>query len=259
LPLLEFYAANTSELKRENRYELSYCYYDAGQFGKAIEGFRLLSDERDSLGQHAMYLLGDCFLRTNNKPAARSAFQFCAYNSSNKAQQEISHFLYAKLSWELGYQDVALNEVQRFLTAYPASVYNREAREILVNLLAVTNNYREALELYNSFGDPTPAMKKVYPRILYGRAVELVNDQQLSVADELFRNILSMPSTAVTPYAQFWKGEIAYRNGRYDEAIQLVNAFLQSGVPAQGEASTPAARYTLGYCWMRKEQFRQAL
>ena len=49
-----------------------------------------------------MYLLRDCYLRTNQKANARNAFQFCAYNSSNKKQQEISLFNYAKLSYELG-------------------------------------------------------------------------------------------------------------------------------------------------------------
>ena len=259
LPLLEYYAVNSTSLTRESRYELSYCYYDAGQLNKAIDGFRQLSDEKDSLGQNAMYLLGDCYLRTNNKAGARNAFQFCAYNSSNKKQQEISLFQYAKLSWELGYQDVALSEMQRFIAEYPQSAYNNEAREILVNLLAGTNNYREALEIYNSFRNPSPQMKKAYPRILYGRGVELVNDQQLASAEELFGNIISMPASGITPYAQFWKGEIAYRYGRHDEAIRMLTAFLQSGVPAQGEASAAAARYTLGYCWMRKEQFKQAL
>lgn len=259
LPLLEYYAANSPSLTRESRYELSYCYYDAGQLTRAIDGFKQLSDERDSLGQNAMYLLGDCYLRTNNKAGARSAFQFCAFNSSNKKQQEISLFQYAKLSWELGYQDVALSEMQRFIAEYPQSVYNNEAREILVSLLAGTNNYREALEIYNSFRNPSSQMKKAYPRILYGRGVELVNDQQLASAEELFGNIISMPANSITPYAQFWKGEIAYRFGRQDEAIRFLAAFLQSAVPAQGEASPAAARYTLGYCWMRKEQFRQAL
>ncbi len=259
LPLLEYHAARSSALSRESRYELSYCYYDAGRLPQAIEGFRMLSDERDSLGQNAMYLLGDCYLRTGNKTGARNAFQFCAYNSSNARQQEISLFQYAKLSWELGYADVALTEMQRFLATYPPSTYQAEAREILVSLLAGSNNFREALELYQSFRNPSPQMKKIYPRILYGRGVELVNDQQLASADELFGNLVSMPTSSITPYAQFWKGEIAYRFSRYDEAIRMLTAFLQSNVPAQGEATPAAARYTLGYAWMRREQYRQAL
>ena len=259
LPLLEYYVKNSDKVTKEDLYELSYCYYETNQLTKAIEGLKQLSNEKDSLGQNSMYLLGDCYLRTNQKANARNAFQYCAYNSSNKQQQEISRFNYAKLSYELGYQDIALNEMQHFITDYPNSVYNTEAKEILVGLLANTNNFSDALTLYESFSKPTPAMQKVYPRILYGRAVEYMNDQQIIRADELFSKVLQLPASTVTPYANFWKGEIAYRSAKYDEAIRYLLLFVQSGAASQGEANSTAAKYNLGYSWFKKENYKQAL
>ncbi len=259
LPLLEYYVQNSDKVTKEDLYELSYCYYEDKQLNKAIDGFKQLSNEKDSLGQNSMYLLGDCYLRTNQKANARAAFQFCAFNSSNKAQQEVALFNYAKLSYELGYQDIALTEMQRFINEYPSSTYNTEAKEILVNLLANTNNFKDALALYRSFKNPTPSMQKVYPRILYGRAVEYMNDQQLASADQLFSDIISMPASMVTPYAHFWKGEISYRNEKYDEAIRYLMLYLQSNVSAQGEATPFAAKYDLGYSWLKKENYKQAL
>ena len=259
LPLLEYYVKNTSKVSKEDLYEVSYSYYEAKQLTKAIEGFKQLSNEKDSLGQNSMYLLGDCYLRTNQKANARTAFQYCANNSSNKQQQEISLFNYAKLSYELGYQDVALNEMRRFLNDYPNSENNAEAREILVGLLANTNNFSDALALYESFDKPAVSMQKVYPRILYGRAVEYFNDQQIIKADELFTKILKLPPSSVTPYANFWKGEIAYRLPDYDAAIRYLSVYLQSGAVAQGEATPSTAKYDLGYSWMKKENYKQSL
>jgi len=259
LPLLEYYVKNSSKVSKENLYELSYCYYEAKQWDKAIAGLKQLSNESDSLGQNSMYLLGDCYLKTNQKANARNAFQFCAYNSSNKKQQEISLFNYAKLSYELGFQDVALNEMRNFINDYPSSAYNTEAKEIIVNLLAKTNNFNDALTLYESFQRPTANMQKVYPRILYGRGVEFVNDQQIAKADELFTKILKLPASAVTPYANFWKGEIAYRYQQYDETIRYMSLYLQSGAVAQGEANSTTAKYDVGYSWMKKENYKQAL
>ena len=259
LPLLEYYVNNSAKVSKENLYELSYCYYEAKQLTKAIEGFKQLSNESDSLGQNSMYLLGDCYLRTNQKANARNAFQFCAYNSSNKKQQEISLFNYAKLCYELGYQDVALNEMKNFITNYPSGTYSTEAKEILVNLLANTNNFIDALALYESFKNPTPNMQRAYPRILYGTAVNYVNDQQITKADELFTKILKLPASGITPYANFWKGEIAYRSLKYDEVIHFMNIYLESGAMAQGEANPVTAKYDIGYGWMRKENYRQAL
>ena len=259
LPLLEYYVNNSTKVSKENLYELSYCYYEAKQLNKAIEGFKQLSNESDSMGQNSMYLLGDCYLRTNQKANARNAFQFCAFNSTNKKQQEISLFNYAKLSYELGYQDVALNEMRNFINNYPSSNYGTEAKEILVNILANTNNYNDALALYESFKQPTPSMQRAYPRILYGRGVEYINDQQIAKADEIFTKILKLPASSITPYANFWKGEIAYRSGQYDEAIRYMSIYLQSGAMAQGEANPTTAKYDIGYGWMKKEDYRQAL
>ncbi|MBK7434574.1 MAG: tetratricopeptide repeat protein [Chitinophagaceae bacterium] len=259
LPRLEEYVNGSEKVNKEVLYELSYCYYEAEQLNKAIEGFKQLSNETDSMGQNSMYLLGDCYLRTNQKANARNAFQFCAYNNSNKKQQQVSRFTYAKLSYELGFQDIALSEMKKYLSDYPGSEYDTEAKEILVSLLANTSNFADALQLYESFSKPTPAMQAIYPRILYGRAVELINDQQLSRADELLNKLLLLPASPVTPYGTFWKGEIAYRQKEYDAAIRYLTAFLQANMPALGEATPMAAKYNLGYSWLQKEHYAKAL
>jgi tetratricopeptide (TPR) repeat protein len=260
LPMLEDYVNSTPKVSKEVLYELSFCYYTAGNTQKAIEGFKQLSNERDSMGQNSMYLLGDLYLKTGQKANARTAFQYSAFNSSNALQQKVSRFNYAKLSYELGYQDVALNEMKSYLKSYPNSEYDAEAKEILVSLLTKTSNYSDALSLYESMSNPTPGMKKVYPRILYGKAIENVNDQQLGRADELLTKVLAdANSGSIVPYANFWKGEIAYRQQRYDDAIKYLSTFLQTNAPAQGEANPQAARYNVGYSYLQKENYKQAL
>ncbi|HVZ96066.1 MAG TPA: tetratricopeptide repeat protein, partial [Chitinophagaceae bacterium] len=260
LPYLKNYVDNSDKVSKEVMYELSYCYYDQNQVDKAIEGFKQLSNEQDSMGQNSMYLLGDLYLRTGRKENARNAFLYSANNSSNRKQQEISRFNYAKLSYELGYQDVALTELNKFVDLYPNSEYAPEAKEILISLLANTNNYKEALALYASFGKPTPTMQKVYPRLLFGESTEYINNQQLNDADALLTKIVGDPNAgAVLPYADFWKGEVAYRLGRYDDVIKYMNAYLLSGAGPEGEANADAAKYTLGYAYLQEENYPLAL
>ena len=259
LPLLQEYVNSSDKVSKEIMYELSYCYYDGNQVAKAIEGFKQLSNEKDSLGQNSMYLLGDLYLRSNQKENARNAFQYSANNNSNRKQQEISRFNYAKLSYELGYQDIALIEMNKFLDLYPTSTYADEAKEILINLLANTNNYNDALALYKSFDKPTVAMQKVYPKILFGKATEYINDQKITQADDLLSQIIGNPYVGdVLPFANFWKGEVSYRLGRYDDAIRYMNAYLQTG-GTEGEANPDAARYVLGYCYLQTENYALAL
>ena len=198
-------------------------------------------------------------MRTNQKVNARNAFQYSANNNSNRKQQEISRFNYAKLSYELGYQDVALSEMNKFLDLYPASTYAVEAKEILINLLANTNNYTDALALYQSFDKPTPSMQKVYPKLLFGKATEYINDGKTAQADDLLSKIIRDPNAGeVLPFANFWKAEVAYKLGRYDDAIRYMNAYLETG-GYQGEANPDAAKYVLGYAYLKTENYPLAL
>jgi TolA-binding protein len=258
LPYLEKYVNQSGKISREDLYELSYCYYETKNWNKAIEGFKQLGGKEDSLAQNAMYLLGDAYIKTGQKANARSAFQFCSSNSSNPTQKEISKYNYAKLSFELGYQDLALSELKDFLQLYPASTYNKEARELLVNVLANTNNYKDALSLIDSMQSPSQNAKRVYPRILYGRAMELINDGNLAAGEALLDKAIE---GAETPLMQseinFWKGEVAYRLNKIDDAIHFYFEYLKNGV-SNGEVSPLNAKYNLGYCFLKKENYKQA-
>ena len=135
---------------------------------------------------------------------------------------------YAKLSYELGYQDIALTELQKFLQAYPESEYNNEAKELLVGMLANTNNYKDALTLIESVKTPSANARRLYPKILYGRATELINDGMLVSANDLLTKAEADPNNgSVLPYIQFWKGEIAYRLNKVDDAIRYYFDYLK--------------------------------
>jgi TolA-binding protein len=258
LPFLEQYVSQPKKVSREDLYELSYCYYQTKNWNKAIDGFKQLGGKEDSLAQNSMYLLGDAYLRTGQKGNARNAFLFCSMNSSTPKQKEISRFNYAKLSYELGYQDVALTELQGFLQQYPNSDYAREGRELLISVLAGTNNYKDALSLLDSLDHPSENARRLIPRILYGRATELVNDGLLLQANELLDKALKDPNNgSVLPYIQFWKAEISYRLNRIDDAILYYLQYLKVSA-VNGEVNPADARYNLGYCFLKKENYRQA-
>ncbi len=258
-PYLTDYVARSKKVRREDVYELSYSYYQGGDYNRAIEGFKQLSGKEDSLSQHAMYLLGDSYLKTGQRANARNAFLFSSANNSNPTQREISRFNYAKLSYELGYQDEALKNLRSFLTDYPESQYAEEATDLLVGALASTSNYREALTLLENLRNPSQNTRRLLPRILYARATEMINDGQLQEAETLLdRAMRDQNNASVLPLIHFWKGELAYRKNNLDAAIQHFNAYLNGGAPASGEATSANARYNLGYVYYRKENYAVA-
>ncbi len=260
LPYLQEYVAKSSPVSNEDVYELSYAYYQSGNLQKAIEGFKQLSGGQDAISQHAMYLLGDAYLKIGQKASARSAFLFCASNSSNPDQKEISKFNYAKLSYELGYQNEALTGLRTFVREYPRSAYNTEARELLVAALANTNNYKDALSTLETLKNTGTQTSELYARVYFGRATELINDDLLLQADALLDKVLS-PNTSnrLNALTNFWKGEIAYRQNKLEDAVRYFNNYLQSGAPENGEATPTTAKYNLGYTYLKKESFNMAL
>ena len=259
LPYLEQYVSRSKTVSRQDLFELSYFYYQTQNYTKAIDGFKQLDGKNDSLAQNAMYLLGDAYLKTNQKPNARNAFLFCASNSSYPVQKEISQFQYAKLSYELGYPGVALTEFRSFLTDYPNSSYAPEARELLLNVLANTSNYKDALALMDSVSNPSASARQLKARILYGRATELINDGMLANAADLLERAAREPNnTALLPYIQFWRGEIAYRTNRLDDAVPFFTEYLKTPV-SRGEVNPVNAKYDLGYCYLKKENYKEAL
>ncbi|RAJ05089.1 tetratricopeptide repeat protein [Chitinophaga skermanii] len=261
LPFLQEYNENADAVSKEDVYQLSFSYYQTNNFAKAISGFKQLSSEKDSLGQNSMYLLGDCYLRTNQKANARNAFAFCARNSSNPEQQEISRFNYGKLSYELGYSDAALQELTQFVTTYPNSKYNKEAREVLVGLFMNTNNYKDALTTIEQIKDKNITVQKAHQRVAYGRATQLINDSQLAEADQLLDVAISYNHDAeIKSLAQFWKGEIALRQNNSNKAIPHLRAYLGTSTPpVSGEANAQNASYNLGYSLLKNEQYSEAL
>lgn len=259
LPYLEYYVAKNEKVRREDLYQLSFCYYSTKNYTKSIEGFKQLGGKEDSLAQNSMYLLADAYLKTNDKTNARNAFLFCASNISNKIQKEVSAFNYAKLSEELGYLDIAIKEFQAFFADYPKSAYTNEAKELMFIALANTSNYKDALTLFQSLSEKTETVKKAYPKIVYARAIELLNERQIDAADSLLTIVLTAPyNNNQLQFANFWKGEIAYRNGNIDDAINYYKAYLQNP-QTNAEVNEKNAHYNLGYCLFKKENYNNAL
>ncbi len=96
----------------------------------------------------------------------------------------------------------------------------------------------------------------MYPRILYGRATELINDGRLAEAETLLDRALKDPNNgSVLPLINFWKGELAYRKNDVDASIRYYNAYLDGGAPSSGEANEKNAKYALGYTYYRKENY----
>jgi len=247
------------QVESQDLYQLSFCYFQAQQWNEAIQGFKQLANVEDSLGQNSMYLLATSYLKTNNKIGAKNAFLLCATKSQNLAQKEIALFNYAKLSIELKEYSVALQSVEKFTQAYPNSVYRNEAKSLYVTALAYSNDFNKAYDAYQKMDTLDESLLKLYPNILFGKAALLINDGQNEKAYELFNQVKNLPyNKNVLAQTYFWIGELAYKMGRIDEAIEHLEKYILDPIEI-GEITKKHANYTLGYCHLKNNNYTKAL
>ncbi|TVR76352.1 MAG: outer membrane protein assembly factor BamD [Chitinophagaceae bacterium] len=263
LPHLEYYVENSRSVPKSDIYQLAFAQYQNKEYEKAIRNFRQLTTVEDSLGQQAMYILGDCYLKIGDKSASRNAFQQASRLDFDSFVKEQSLFNYGKLSYELGFEREAIQTLNAFIDNYPQSDHVEEARSLLTDAFLNAANYAEALRTIESISDRSPRILRVYQQVAFYRALELFNDNNLQEAYQLMDVSLRNPiNGGLQALAYFWKGEIDYKLKRYPAAVQNYLNYVQiaNREGAQNaEANLRNAYYGLGYSYLMQEDFRRAL
>ena len=227
-PYFEYFYDHANKIKKEDIYKIGYCYYRLNEWKNAVEKLKMLSGADDSLGQSSMYLLGDCYLKTDARPSARNAFGICADMEYNPGQQEASMILYARLSYEEGFNDEAVEQLNILIRAYPSSQYIDEAKTLLSGLLLATNDFKGALKNLDEVGgNKDRSYWLFYQKANYGYGVQLFRNGNLAEAFTFFGNSLSHPiDVNYQAAACFWRGEVAYRQHNYLDAITNSQQFI---------------------------------
>jgi tetratricopeptide (TPR) repeat protein len=247
-----------AELSNVQHFELGAGYYATGQYLKAIEELKPLSTSGEPIGAKAMLVLGNSYLQAGQKANARSAFQICVSTLEPGEQLENVRFQLAKLSLEMGYEDMAIQELSRIVKDQRQSVHAKEASNILIVYYARTNNYRQALDLIQNGNAEPSAVQKVAPRIYYGRGVELINDLQYDDAEKMLAAVSSFKNSTYYPPSLFWRGEIASRKDQFSAVIRFTQDYLKLRQSDFGTANESNANYNLGYAYLDTEDFKSA-
>jgi len=262
LPLLDEYISKSSKARKEDIYQLAYCQYQTGAYTKAIENFKQLNLLTEKLGQNATYALGDCYLKSDQKDKARSAFQSAASMDYDDGIKQNALFNYGKLSFELGYSTDAIQSFETYLEKYPSGSYVDETNELLAAALVQTKNYERAYHIMETLKSQSPLIQQVYQKVTYFRAIELYNDKKLDEAltlcDKSLKNPINVDLQALAIYL---KAEIEYNQSDYPQAetnYQLFSQYATASLESKGEASKFRADYGAGYCYFKQKNYADA-
>ncbi len=261
LPYLKYYVDKSKKVRQEDAYQLAFTQYKLGKYKQAIENFSQLTSVNDTLGQNAAYHLADCYLKANDKERARNAFDLASKMNFDPVIKEISSFNYSKLSYELNYQTIAINNFINFLNVYPTSKFNNEARNMLSSLFETSQNYNDALKVIESIPNKSQQLLQTYQRVAYYRGIEHYNDQRYDDAVRLFNLALSHPyDRNISALAHFWMSDIYYKNKMYDLALANMDAFVNTsnGKVLSDKVNPATANYTMGYSLFKQRKYKQA-
>lgn len=258
LKYFDEYRSGFPQPSREDYYQTGFCHYKLENTEQAVAFFEKTVNAKDYLAQNAYYMLGDCFIKMNNKQSARSSFQFASQMDFDKAIKEDALFNYAKLSYELNFQPVAINAFRDYTKSYPNSAKADEANELLAQVYLTTRNYKDALAVLENIPSKNERARAAYQKVAYYRAIEFFNDGDKEKAIGLFtKAIVTSSDPNIQAMAMYWKAESFYALNKLDDAVKQYRIFIFNPKSLNLRLYN-TAHYGLAYAHFKLENYSEA-
>ncbi len=262
LPYFRTYLDSAKTVTKEDKYQVGFAYYKAGEYNEAIAILGSVSTTDSRLGQNAAYYLADCYLKVNDKQNARLAFQSAVKGNYDPVIQQDALFNYALITYELSNDpfNEAIRAFQDFINRYPDSKRIQEAYRFLIQAYLNARNYRLALESIEKSDLGSDEMKQAYQKIAYYRGIELYNNLEFAAAVKHFNKSLQYGDfdQALKARALYWKGESYYRLKDYQHAISAYNQFRNAPI-AYTLDEYDLIDYNIGYAYFHQKNYPKAI
>jgi TolA-binding protein len=253
------YLENAAKAESGLLFRAGYANYVAGNQAKGIEYLDRAAAAKDTVSFYASYYLGILYLKQGNKPYALNAFNYARKNPIDKKLAEESAFQFAKVSYDAGKPDLAIDEFERFLATNPSSTHGVEVKELLAQAYVNGNNFNKAIEHIEALPSKNQTINQAYQKATYLKGSELFNKNEYEASVQYFNKSLEFPiNKEYVALANFWSAE-AYSIGKhYEEAI--ANYVQVVGMETEaGKELVLKSRYGLGYAYFNQQSYDKAL
>ncbi|MFZ5970468.1 MAG: tetratricopeptide repeat protein [Bacteroidota bacterium] len=259
LPGYQVYLDDHKSADRAVLYRAGYSALKAEQDETAIGYLKRAALGADSVANYASYLLGSLYLKSNQKPLALAGFEMARKFKADKVLAEEASFQYAKIAYDLGRSDQAIDELENFITTYTTSDRLAEVKEILSHAYINANNYNKAIEYIESLSRRGPSLDRAYQKATYLKGTELFNMERYPEAIAMWEKSVQYPiDAALAAEAHFWCGEAYSIGRRYELAIDHYAPLLSPNATVSPSLLSKA-RYGLGYAFYNTQQYDRAL
>jgi tetratricopeptide (TPR) repeat protein len=238
-------------------FRFGYAQFKLGNNDEAIESFKRVALNQDTLSQYASYYLGQLYTEQDNLLFASSAFDQAAKLPYNAEMQEESAFLFAKVNYQAKKFTLAILALDRFINTYPQSEYIPEANNLLSEAFLNTNDFQRAITFIERLEEKSPRIQQAYQKVTFYKGTEFFNSAQYDKAVQLFDKSLTYPSDRdLQTAAHFWKAEAFATMIDYPRAMTSYKRVFDTRNTAS--PYYVKANYGLGYAYYNTRDYRNA-
>ena len=238
-------------------YQYGYALLQNAKYKESVAVLEKLNTD-DIYLQNGMFTLGKSALKLNQKEKARNAFFRASRLDFDKNLQEEAWINYTKLSYELDFNQQALEATQNFIKTFPNSKRINDAKTLLGEILLTSKNYQAAIDILEPIPSKTPEAKAAYQKVTYFRGLEFYNERAFPNALSMFlRSGNFAEDKEIYALSIYWMAESMYELRKFGESVKTFEKFL-----AMEEAKNTDvynfANYALGYAAFEDEKYAKA-
>ncbi len=239
------YQQQATELTRTDRYYSGILDYVLGNYEQSVQQLSLAAGVSDSLGQNALYHLGEAYIELKNKIDALDAFQKAGNMDYDPAIKEDASFNYAKLSYDVRGDIQAISAYRQH---YPQSPKLDELQNYIAAHSFLTQDYAGAVEALQAIKNPTVQNQEHLVRAAYLRGLQLYQAGSYRKAEPYF-------SLAKESY---WVAECLYRSGSYANAITLWKQYIGRSTAASDPDKYRNSHFNIAYAYFKQQDYTTA-
>ena len=254
---VKYYTSASGKLVKEASYNYAVCLSKTDNIKEAIEVLKPIAGIKDATEISASYVLGQLYLSNNQKLFALGAF-IQLEKVDNQAIAEESHFMVAKLAYQLGRTTQSIESLQGFVSKYPESAHAGEAGELLADAYIETNDYAKAIAYMESLPTKNGKVRKAYQKATFYLGVEQFNNRSFRNAVANFtKSIDKAVDATLKAKAHLYIAE-AYSLGRRFSAAELHYQQVLTSNLDRNSREYLMGQYGMGYCFYNQKKYKKA-
>ncbi len=239
------YLKEAKTLTLTDRYYSGILYFKLGDYTRAAEQLSLVGERPDSLGQNALYHLGETYIQLRNKLQAMDAFRRASTMQFDPVIREDAFFNYAKLAFDVN-RDIQV--LSSYRNAYPDSPRLDEIQNYIAANYFLNRDYASAVEALQALREPTQENREDLKKAAFLRGIQLYQAGSFRDAERYF-------SLAQEPY---WVAECLYRSNMFGNAIQIWEQFIRKSGSFSNPEKYRTSHYNIAYAYFKQGDYANA-